>query len=40
ARPEPTAASARPEPTAAPARAKKAVRRTVKVVEEVEFTLF
>ncbi|EME67007.1 ribonuclease H [Rhodococcus ruber BKS 20-38] len=35
--PEPTAAPARPEPTAAPARAaKKAVRRTVKVVEEVE----
>jgi ribonuclease HI len=40
ARPEPTAADARPEPTAAPARAKKAVRRTVKVVEEVELTLF
>ncbi|MGV9737501.1 ribonuclease H family protein [Rhodococcus aetherivorans] len=38
--PEPTAADARPEPTAAPARAKKAVRRTVKVVEEVELTLF
>ncbi|MDV3208018.1 MAG: ribonuclease HI, partial [Rhodococcus ruber] len=38
--PEPTPAPARPEPTPAPARAKKAVRRTVKVVEEVELTLF